>query len=104
MPTRRVCPSSARWSDRCRPVDVGAMDPLAQGGRGQVEVCGDPRDAAVCDLAETHGLGLEFRGEGAAWPLLEGLCLLVHGVLRASILANFGVHESEASSHCIIYW
>jgi len=74
------------------------MDPLAKGGRVQVEVCGDPRDAAVCNLAETHGLGLELRGEGAAWPLREGLCLFVHGALRASIVANFSVHESEASS------
>ena len=80
-------------------IDVGAMDPpLAKGGRVQVEVCGDPRDAAVCDLAQTHGLGLEFRGEGAALPLLDDLCLLVHGVPRASIVANFGAHESEASA------
>lgn len=58
----------------------------------------DPAPAAVCDLAQTHGLGLELRGEGAARPLREGFCLLVHDALRASILANLGVHGSEASA------
>ena len=62
------------------------MDPLAKGGRVQVEICGDPRDAAVRDLAETHGLGLEFRGEGAAWQ--NGIVESFNGRLRDELLSS----------------
>lgn len=40
-------------------IDVGTVDPLAQGGLGQVEVLGDLGDAAVADPAEADGLSLE---------------------------------------------
>ena len=79
-------------------VDVGAVDPLAQGGLGQVEVLGDLGDVAVADAAEADGLSLEGGRERAAGPLPDGLCGLVHGALLASILATWGVHEIEAGS------
>jgi len=81
-------------------VDVGAMDPLAKGGRVQVEICGDPRNTAVANLAEAHGFGLEFRGEGAAWPLGDGLCLLVHGYSeRALSLILVSTKVKQAQAH-----
>jgi hypothetical protein len=80
-------------------IDVGAVDPLAQGGLGQVEVLGDLGDAAVADPAQADGLRLEGGRERAAGPLpLDGLSGLVHGALLASFLANLGVHEIEAGS------
>ena len=79
--------------------DGGAVDPLAKGGLGQVEVLGDLGDAAVADPAQSDGLSLELGRERAAGPLpLDGLCGLLHGALLASILANLGVHEIEAGS------
>jgi len=54
---------------------------------------------AVASPAQADGLSLEFGRERAARPLrLDGLSGLVHGALLASILANLGVHEIEASS------
>ncbi len=75
------------------------MDPLAQGGFGQVEILCDLGDAAVADPAQADGHSLEFGRKRAAGPLLPGgPSGLVHGALLASILAKLGVHEIEAGS------
>jgi hypothetical protein len=80
-------------------IDVGAVDPLAKGGLGQVEVFCDLGDAAVSGPAQADGLSLKLGRERAAGPFpLDGLYGLVHGALLVSILANLGVHEIAAGS------